>query len=211
MGLFPDHDVARIFTHQSAVLFDAARFDLDDAPLGFGPGLARFQDFGFGVQGVAGKHRVGQDDIIPAQVEAVFADIGHAQPGHNRQGQHTVDQTLAELGLFAVLGIEMDLVGVIGQQSKPDIIVFGHRPAEPTAVHVPDLEILIITTFPTGFDWHSAFLLSTNVGFPALYHAKSGQEKGPELWVEFCKRMGIEDRQAQQAIVPEILQCAPLA
>ena len=72
----------------------------------------------------------------------------------------------------------MDLVGIIGQQGKPDIIVFGHRPTESAAVHVPDLKIFIITTFPTGFDWHSAFLLSENMGLPALYHAKSGQEKG---------------------------------
>src|SRR5712692_10491765 len=147
-GLLPHHDAARVLEHHRAVVLDAQGPEFDDAPLRLGLRLALVHDLALGVDGLALEQRVGQLDLVPAQGEAVFARIRHAETGHNRNRQRRVHERPPELGLRRVVLIEMDLVGVVGQQGEPDVVGLGNRPPNPAAVDVADLEVLVKPALP---------------------------------------------------------------
>src|SRR5207237_5326828 len=99
-------------------------------------GLPLFQNLGFRVQSVAGKQGVRQLDFIPTQSEPVLAHVRNAHSRNNGEGESTVDQTSPELCALAVFVIEMDLIGVVGQDSEPNIVIFRHGSSEAASVNV---------------------------------------------------------------------------
>ena len=109
---------------------------------------------GLRIERIACKERVRQLDLIPAEGEPVLAHIRHAQSGDDGQGEGAVDQALSKLGALAVFVVEMNLVGVVGQQGEPDIVRLGHGPSETALIDVPDLEILEVPPFPSRLDRH---------------------------------------------------------
>jgi hypothetical protein len=57
----------------------------------------------------------------------------------------------------------MDLIRVASEQSKPDIVVFRNGPAEAAAINITHRKIFIKSTFPSWFDSHCEFLLTTDL------------------------------------------------
>jgi hypothetical protein len=48
----------------------------------------------------------------------------------------------------------VNLIGVVGEQSKPNVIRFGHRPSQAAAINVADFEVLKETTLPARLNRH---------------------------------------------------------
>src|ERR1700730_1293046 len=148
MLALPDHDGTLAADHDGAILLVAAGADGDD-PLGWvGSGLSDVEHLTFRVQGVAGKERVRHTHLVPAQCEAVLTDVFHAHPGRNSEGQRAVDKAPAEGSARAVVVVEVNLVGVVGQQGEGDVVALRHRPPVAAAVYVADGEVLEETSSP---------------------------------------------------------------
>ena len=139
-------------------MLDPPRLNFDDSPLWLGLGFAFLQDFRLGIQRIAGKHRIREGDIVPAQVKTVLTHIGDAEPGNNRQGEPAVNQALPEFGLLTVFVIKMNLIGVTGQQGEPGIIRLRYRTPQATAIDIPDFKVFVATSFPARFDRHRNLL-----------------------------------------------------
>ena len=139
-------------------MLDSPRLNFDDAPLWLGLGFTLLQDFRLGIQGIAGKYRIREGDVVPAQVKTVLAHVGNTEPGNNSQGEPAVNQALAEFGLLTVFVVKMNLIGVTGQQSEPGIIRLGHRPPQATAIDIPDFKVFVASSFPARFDRHKNLL-----------------------------------------------------
>src|SRR2546422_8018814 len=90
----------------------------------------------------------------PPQAHSVHATPPSPQPRHNRQRERAVDQTFPELRAFTVLVIEMNLVGVVGEEGKPDVVVLSDGSSETATINIANLEIFEITALPTGLDRH---------------------------------------------------------
>src|SRR5262245_17321578 len=106
-----------------------------------------------------------QLDLVPAQSEPVLTHVGDAHPRDDRQRQSAVHETLAELRSLSILGVEMNLVGVVGQQSKPDVVGLRNGSAQTAAINVADLEVLEIAPLPAGLHCHRGSPLRTTVIF----------------------------------------------
>ena len=73
-----------------------------------------------------------REGIVPARVD-------------DGEGERAVDQALPVRGAGAVLAVEVELVGVVGEQGEPDVVRLGHRAAVARAVDVADGEVLEVT------------------------------------------------------------------
>src|ERR1043166_1420983 len=155
VSALPDHHAAGIIDDDFALLLDAPRPNLNDAPLRLRFGLPRFQNLGFRVQRVAGKQGVRQLDFIPTQSEPILAHIRNAHSRNNGEGESTVDQTSSELRGLAIFLIEWDLIAFVGQEGEPNVVIFRHSSSEAASVNVSDLEILKIASFPTRLNRHA--------------------------------------------------------
>src|SRR5215813_15194701 len=169
----PDHDGPGVLDHDLAVLVVAARANLDDALLRPRARLPHIEHLALCVEGVAVEQRVGQLDLVPAQGEAVLADVRHAHPGHDRDSQRAVDEASAPLRLLAVLAVEMDLVAVVGQEREPDVVGLGDGPPIPAAVDVSNVEVLEIAALPPRHDLPVAHTQSLAAAGPAPAHRAS--------------------------------------
>ena len=78
-----------------------------------------------GVDGVAFEDGVGHADFIPAEVDGVAGDVVDGEAGDQSEGEAGVEERALELGLGGVDGIEMDGVGVGGEQRKPSVVGLG--------------------------------------------------------------------------------------
>src|SRR5262245_25299114 len=114
---------------------------------------------------------MGQLHLVPAERHGVLADVRHAHPGHDRQGQRAVDEASAELGPPGEVVVEVDLVGVAGEQGEPDVVSLGHRAAETAPVDVADVEVLEVAPLPAWNDRHHTapfvYRLASDGGAPA--------------------------------------------
>src|SRR4051794_34468525 len=95
---------------------------------------------------------VGQLDAVPAEVDAVLADVLDAEAGDDSEGEGAVDQATAEAGLFAVVAVVVNLVGVVGEQGEANVVVLGDGAAEAAAVDVAGREVFEETAGPAGLD-----------------------------------------------------------
>jgi hypothetical protein len=86
-------------------------------------------------------HGVGQLDAVPAQVDAVLADVLDAEAGDDGQRQGAVDRATAEARLFAVVAVVVNQVGVGGQQGEADVVVLGDGAAEAAALDIAGGEV----------------------------------------------------------------------
>src|SRR5262249_60464294 len=104
--------------------------------------------------------------------EAVLAHVGDPHPGDDRQRERAVDEALTEFRALGVFVVEVDLVGVVGEQREPDIVRLGDRAAEPALIDVADGEILEVAALPAGLYRHDSsfdilsFALYTACGIP---------------------------------------------
>src|SRR3989442_9543712 len=89
-----------------------------------------------------------------ARADCRCSDPPAPYPRHNRQRERAVDQTFPELRAFTVLVIEMNLVGVVGEEGKPDVVVLSDGSSETATINIANLEIFEITALPTGLDRH---------------------------------------------------------
>jgi hypothetical protein len=81
--------------------------------------------------------------LIPAQVRGrVLARVGDAQPDDDRERQAGVHERAAEARPRGELTVEVDLIGVAGQEGEPGVVGLAHAPTEVTAVDIADDEIL---------------------------------------------------------------------
>src|SRR6266702_3233963 len=126
-----------------AVRFEAPGADAHEAlarPRLRGPCL---QHLRLGIDGVTGEHGSRQGDLVPAEIgHDVPADVLDTQSGHQRKGQAAVHEGTTEFGMRGVVGIEVNLVGVAGQQREPGVVGLAQRSTQPVAVHVPNGEVL---------------------------------------------------------------------
>ena len=70
--------------------------------------------------------------------------FGDAHADDDAQGEGAVDQWLAELGMLGVFLVEVQGVGVHGQQGEPAIVRLRDSAAGAVLVDVADLEVLVI-------------------------------------------------------------------
>src|SRR5581483_10025191 len=82
------------------------------------------------------------------------AGVGYAQASHDGDSQRGVDQRLTELGAAGVVLVEVDLVGVVGEQGEPDVVGLRHRAADAAAVDVAGFEVLVETPGPAWLYGH---------------------------------------------------------
>ncbi len=152
MRFLPDHDGALVLDHHHAVLIDPARAYLHHALARPRLRFAHADHLGLGIERIAGKDRIGELDIVPAQRESVLAQVGHPKAGDHGERQRAVDQRLLELGAACIMRIEMDLVGVVGDHGELNIVRLGNGAAEPAAIDVADREILEEPSVPALLD-----------------------------------------------------------
>ena len=77
-------------------------------------------------------------------------------PDHERQRETAVDDTLAELRLGpAVLLVEMQIGGIVGQRREPDIVGFRDGTADGVLEDLADLKLVEI-----GTGHHCSFLIN---------------------------------------------------
>jgi hypothetical protein len=48
----------------------------------------------------------------------------------------------------------MNLVGIVGEEGEPNVVVLCYGSSEATAVNIPDLEVFEKATLPTGLNRH---------------------------------------------------------
>src|SRR5205807_5774885 len=72
----------------------------------------------------------------PLQVEAVLAQVGDGQPGHQGEGEATVDEHLAVWSTGGVVSVEVRLVRVVRDAGEPDIVSVGDRAPQGMADHL---------------------------------------------------------------------------
>src|SRR6266566_7223933 len=78
----------------------------------------------------------------PLQVEAVLAQVSDAQPGHQGEGEATVDEHLAVWSTGGVVSVEVRLVRVVSDAGEPDIVSVGDRAPQGMADHLARGEVL---------------------------------------------------------------------
>lgn len=114
-----------------AILVEPGRANRDDADVVTRRGFALLEHLRARVHGVAFEDRVGQSDLVPAEVgQDVLGDVGDALARDQGEREGAVYQWLAELGLARVVVIEVDRRGVLGQQSEPDVVRGRDGPAQ---------------------------------------------------------------------------------
>src|SRR5262249_15525441 len=77
----------------------------------------------------------------PLQVEAVLAQVGDGQPGHQGEGEAAVDEHLAVWRVGGVVSVEVHLVWVVGDAGEPDIVSIGDRTPQGMADHLARGEV----------------------------------------------------------------------
>ena len=92
------------------------------------------------------KERCRKPHLVPSQVGDCCADsrISDRDADHEGQRQAAIDDGLAELRVFHVLGIEMERRRIVGQCTEPDIIGFGDRPGYTVPESLPNGEFFEI-------------------------------------------------------------------
>ena len=84
-------------------------------------------------------------DVGPAEVgDGLLAHVGDAHADHQRHRERRGDDAAAELGLAAVLLVEMQRVGVHGQEGEPDVVGLRDGAPGPVLVDIADREVLVI-------------------------------------------------------------------
>src|SRR5262245_5588992 len=116
------HDASRIVDHDFSFLLYSASAHFNDAPLRLRFGFAFFENLRFRIQRVTCEQGIRQFDFIPSERESVFTYIRDAHACNNREREGAVDQTFSELGAFTVFVIEMNLVGIVGEEGEPNIV-----------------------------------------------------------------------------------------
>jgi hypothetical protein len=72
--------------------------------------------------------------------------------GHDRQGERRIDQRAFEFRFCRIGMVEMDGIGIHGQESKPNIIGIQHRATQSMPIDISDLEVFKNPSGPTFFD-----------------------------------------------------------
>jgi hypothetical protein len=86
-----------------------------------------------------------QLDVGPAEVgDRLLADVGDAHADHQRHRERRGDDAAPELGLAAVLLVEMQRVGVHGQQREPDVVGLSDGAPGTVLVDIADREVLVV-------------------------------------------------------------------
>ena len=136
---------------------DTAVEDADDIAVLVAPGGAygdhacrrpalRFplvEDLRLAVKRVPGKQWMREADVLPAEVgDGLLADVGHAHAHQHRHRQGARDQWPPELACLGVFHVEVQRMGVHGQQGEPGVVGVRDGPAGAVFVDVTSLEIL---------------------------------------------------------------------
>src|SRR5688572_28315741 len=129
------------------VLIEAERLDRHDAGARATLRVALVEHLGLGVQRVAGKERVREPDVGPAEIrDRLLADIGHAHADHERDGERAAHHAAPELAVARVLLVEMQRVRVHREKREGDIVILGDGAPGAVLVDVADAELLVVAT-----------------------------------------------------------------
>ena len=97
--------------------------EFDHADIRPGFGLALFEHFGFGVDGVTVKGGVGADDSVIANSgeNRPFGQVSDAQTGDQPKDENPIDDALPELRMRGIIFIDMQRLGVHRQRAEHDV------------------------------------------------------------------------------------------
>src|SRR6185437_12913166 len=117
-----DEDGAAVAEHHGAILLEADGADLDQALVRARLRFALAEHLALGVDGVAFEDGGGHADLVPAEVDGVAGDVVDREAGDQGEGEAGVDQGALELGLRRVIGIEVDGIGIGGEEREPGVV-----------------------------------------------------------------------------------------
>ncbi len=113
LGCLPalvDHDNALERDDDLAILVVAGGLHRHDADIRARPGLPLLQHLRLRVDGIAFEDRVGEPDLVPAQVgKDVLRNVGDALPGDQRERKGRVDEWLTKFSLCSVVVVKLRL------------------------------------------------------------------------------------------------------
>src|SRR6266851_359842 len=165
--------------HLGPILVEAGRAHGDDADVLARARRAHLEHFRARVNRVALEDRIGQPDLVPAEVgHHVLGHVAHALAGHKGEGEAAVDEGLSELGLGRVVVVEVDRRRVLGQEGEPDVVRGRDRAPERVFVDVADLEILEETPPPALLNGHISVVIMRHSTAPPALRATSPQGGG---------------------------------
>ena len=108
-----------------AILLKTSAAHFDDSHVWSGFGFAASEDFGLGVDGVAFKDGRGEANLVPAEIDGVAGDVVDGEAGDEGEGESGVEERLAEFGAGGVIAIEVNLIGVVGEEREPGVVSGG--------------------------------------------------------------------------------------
>src|SRR5690606_8137179 len=110
--------------------------------------VSKFKDFGFNVDRIPVEQRLRETHLVPPEVRhrGSRGGIAYGDPDHESECQAAVHQRLAELSVPAVLGIDVNRRGIVGERAEPDVVSLGDGAAYRMPERLPDLKFLEVQT-----------------------------------------------------------------
>ena len=99
-------------------------------------------------QRIAGEHRIGEDQLVVAEVGDQRSErgVGDADPDHQAESIDRIDQWFAEFGLSSGFVIEVQRLRIMGQRGDQDIVGLGDGAGQGMGDAVADLPLVEIAS-----------------------------------------------------------------
>ena len=126
-----------------------------------GAAFAFVQDSAFGVEGIAGKKRVGMADLFVAEIgdDGSGGQVVHGNAHDKPQGEQSIHEWTLEFGVGGEIRIDMQRLVVHGEAAEEDIIHFREGATEFMVDDFADDEIFVIFSthgaLPFTRDYHN--------------------------------------------------------
>src|SRR5216683_7942750 len=156
-----NHDSSLEFDDHGSILFEARRFEAHNSDIGSGLRLPLLENLTLRIQSISIKERIRTTHFIPAQIgDRILRNVGNRLACHDRERECRVNERPAEFRFRRIGMIEVDRIGVHGQQGKPNIVGGKNSAAQSVAKNISNLEVLKNSSCPTLFDCHRRLPLS---------------------------------------------------
>src|SRR5436190_15804568 len=125
-----------------ALLVDGPRLDVDHPPVALGRGRRHLQDLRLGVDRVAVEGGAEMHHLLVLQVgERVLADVAHAHADGEREHERAVHEAAAVLALAGEVLVEVQRVGVHGEEREPGVVEVADGAPRPVLDHLAHAEV----------------------------------------------------------------------
>src|SRR5216683_5908141 len=170
-----NHDSSLEFDDHGSILFEARRFEAHNSDIGSGLRLPLLENLTLRIQSISIKERIRKTHFIPAQIgDRILRNVGNRLACHDRERECRVNERPAEFRFRCIGMIEVNRIGVHGQQGKPNIVGGKNCAAQSVAKNISNLEVLKNSSSPTLFDCHrEPFLDSRRGNWPANPFSRS--------------------------------------